>query len=282
MTYQPSSISSVQSAGVGLRIPHFDEIIEKPALTPWVEIMADNWLSDGGLTAQMLDRLQGVLPISVHGVGLSLGGMDPLDENYLQRISSLLQRSKAMAYSEHLSFSSFAGEHFPDLLPLPFTEESLIQLSGRINQTQDFLNQQILIENISAYVSFKEDEISEGTFIAELVHRTGCGVLLDVNNLYVNHKNLGRDPWQQIMKIPKNSIQEIHLAGFSECDNWLVDTHSTPVCDGVWQLYNKVLHRLGPIATLIEWDSDLPSFDILDGERKKAQNILQQYQLEPA
>ncbi len=264
-----------QSAGLGLRIPHFDALIDSAENIPWVEIMADNWLSDGGLSAQMLDHLKERLPISVHGVGLSLGSPDPLDLEYLKSIKSLLRRSNAVMYSEHISFSAIDGTFYPDLLPLPFTEEALVLLSSRIAQVQDFLGRQMLIENVSAYVDFAESEVSEGRFIAELVARTGCGVLLDINNLYVNQRNLGRNAWTQITQIPSESIHEIHLAGFSKSGDWLVDTHGSPVCDEVWQLYRQTLERIGPTPTLIEWDTELPSFEVLNAERIKAENILQ-------
>jgi uncharacterized protein (UPF0276 family) len=267
-------IDNIHSAGVGLRMPHIDEILNRREDFPWLELMADNWFCESGLTGYYLDAVSEKFPLSVHGVGLSLGSIDPLDLVYLEKVKSLLNRSSAIAYSEHLSFSSVAGKFIPDLLPLPYTEEALNHVAMRVNAIQDFLQRQLIIENISSYLSFEENTLRETEFLKYLVEKTGCGLLLDINNLYVNQVNLGRDAIKALDDIPFEAVKEIHLAGFEDKQAYLVDAHNNPVSDEVWSLYETCLQRSGPVATLIEWDNDLPALQVLVDEQQKAQKIL--------
>ncbi len=268
------SIESVQTAGIGLRMPHIDALLAAPDSVSWLELLADNWLSQGGITTYYLDMLAERFPLSLHGVGLSLGSVTPLADNYLRQIQSLLQRSQAMSYSEHLSFSQLDEAFLPDLLPLPYTEQALQHMSQRVQQVQDRLGQQLLIENVSSYVAFNADSMSEAAFLSALVDNTGCGLLLDVNNLYVNQNNLGRDARLAIQQLPLGSIQEVHLAGFERQADCLIDAHNNPVDEAVWSLYEHLLQLRGPVATLIEWDNDLPALEVLLAEQAKAQALL--------
>jgi uncharacterized protein (UPF0276 family) len=210
-------------------------------------------------------------PVSLHGVGLGLGSAAGIDAGHAARLKALVERVEPVFVSEHLSWGALPGRHFNDLLPLPFTREALELVSARVCGLQDLLGRRILVENVSAYVEPGAPEMSEGGFLAALAHRTGCGLLLDVNNLYVNQVNLGRDALAQIAALPPESVEEIHLAGHSSGAHGLVDTHSARVCGEVWRLYDAALERFGPVPTLIEWDADLPALEVLLDEAGRAQ-----------
>ncbi len=289
------TMKDVNSAGIGARVPHMSALLRDDGSLPtnlWLELLADNWLCDAGMTSYLLQQLAERFPLTLHGVGLSLGSITPLDEHYLKRVKSLINRSGAIAYSEHLSFSTVPGSHatnratqeqfIPDLLPLPFTEEALNHIAERILRVQDYLGETLLIENISAYVTYCETVLTEGCFLAELVKRTGCHLLLDVNNLYVNQVNLKRSALSVLDEIPLQAVQEIHLAGYETTADGLIDAHNNPVSEAVWELFAMVLNRTGPVATLIEWDNDLPAFDVLMTERYRAEALLQRCQSDAA
>ena len=270
-------IKDVESAGIGLRTPHLDPIFKQTQQIPWIELLADNWLYNGGLTSHYLDRITQTFKVAVHGVGLSLGSHTPISLNYLEKINTLLQRTQAIAYSEHLSFS-YAGDQFiPDLLPIPYNDKTLSHCVNRIQQVQDYLGRQILVENVSSYLQFREDTFSEMEFLKALSQVSGCGILLDINNLYVNEINLGRNAKKALQHISGSDIQQFHLGGFEDKGSYVIDAHNNPVNESVWNLYTYAVQTMGPIATLIEWDNDLPSFDILNNERIKAQSILDQF-----
>lgn len=268
-------ISAINTAGIGLRTPHFDELLDEGLINPppWLELLADNWLSSGGVTANILSRFVERYPLAVHGVGLSIGSVEPLDFDYLQRVKSLLSRSKAMSYSEHLSFSNTALGFVPDLLPLPYSEEALNHVIERVSQVQDFLGRRMLIENVSAYIA-TDDAMSEAEFTIELARRSGCGLLVDVNNYYVNQQNLGRDAATALAAIPVELIAEIHLGGYEAKADYLLDAHNHPVAEPVWQLYQSLLQRTGPVATLIEWDNDVPDLSVLMAQRERAATVI--------
>ncbi|MDH5246471.1 MAG: DUF692 domain-containing protein [Betaproteobacteria bacterium] len=261
-------------AGIGLRTQHHAVILTASPAPAWIEAHTENYFHDGGPAVRALERARGLYPLSLHGVGLGLGSADPLDRPHLERVRRAVQRFEPALVSEHACWGYAQGEHFNDLLPLPYTEEAVEHLAARVRQVQDVLGRQILIENLSAYVSFADAQLTEGAFLAAVVERSGCGLLLDVNNAYVNARNLGLDLDGFFDEVPAHAVQEIHLAGHSRrrlgTRELLIDDHGRAVCDEVWALYAQVLHRLGPVPTLIEWDTDVPDLAILLAEAARA------------
>ena len=266
-------------AGIGLRQPHYRQVLETLPVLGWIELHCENFF-DGGQPLAMLQTLAANYPLSLHGVGLGLGSAACPDPQHLASLQRLLAQVPAAAVSEHLSFNHDAGYRFAnDLLPIPYTRAMLAQVAANVTEVQDAIGRPLLLENLSSYLQFPGNEMSEAEFLAELVQRTGCGILLDVNNLYVNHINLGLDVDAFLDALPAAAIGEIHLAGHSERrfddgSRLLVDTHSRPVAPAVWQLYRAVIARIGPRPTLIEWDSDMPPLDTLQAEAATAQHIL--------
>ncbi|MEP3476324.1 MAG: DUF692 domain-containing protein [Hyphomicrobiales bacterium] len=273
-----SSLSAVKSAGLGFRMPHFADIMKRRDEVPWIELLLDNWLCEDGIVADRLERLINTFPITFHGVGLSIASSSPVDEDYLQQVKNLLDKSDALVYSEHLSFSRTGSQFIPDLLPFPFTSKTLEHVANKIDFVQSFLNRQMLIENVSAYIDFPNNDFSEEDFITDLVKRTGCGLLLDVNNMYVNQVNLGRDAEKALKHLPLDAVQEVHLGGHEAGEGFLIDAHNNKVCPEVWDIYQRTINLTGPVASLIEWDNDIPSFDVLLGEQQTAQKILDRAQ----
>ncbi len=268
-------------AGIGLRTEHHQVIQNTLPDIAWLEIHSENYFSDGGWHMYQLEHIRSHYPLSLHGVGLSLGSTDPLDLKHLRKLKKLIHLCEPGMVSDHLSWSSIGGHYFNDLLPLPYTEEALIYIATRIEQTQDFLGRQVLIENPSSYLDFTVSTIQESEFISEAARKTGCGILLDVNNIYVSAKNHGFEPREYINSIPVDLVREIHLAGFIqnhfEGGSILIDTHNQTVVDDVWELYQIALQRFGQQPTLIEWDTDLPALSTLLGEARKAQRMLESY-----
>ena len=262
------------AAGVGLRSPHIRKVrSERPAI-PWLEVHSENYFADGGPAVAALDDLRTDYPLSLHGVGMSLGSADPLDRAHLAKLARLAARVEPALVSEHLCWSGIGGRHFNDLLPLPYTEEALAHVVARVGEVQDALGRDILVENVSTYLAFAEATIPEWEFVAELARRSGCGVLLDVNNIHVNAVNHGFDPDRYLAAIPADKVAEIHLAGFDRSGDYLIDTHGAPVAPEVWALYARAIARFGPRPTLIEWDLDIPEFEVLAREAATAQAIL--------
>lgn len=267
------------SAGIGLRAPHYLDVLEMRPDIAWLEAHSENYFGDGGLSLYYLSKIRADYRISLHGVGLSLGSTDPLNMRHLEKLGRLVDRIEPCAVSEHLAWVSFDGRYFNDLLPLPYTEESLGYVTRRVQQTQEYLKRQILIENLSSYFEFGASTIPEWEFMVELAKRSGCGLLLDINNVFVAACNHDFDPLRYLHHIPAYLVGEIHLAGYTE--RWLddrvllIDTHNRPVSWEVWALYAGCIARLGPKPTLIEWDTDLPSLDSLVGEAHKAQHYLE-------
>lgn len=284
------AVNITASAGIGLRAPHIESILrqdqEPGQAIPWLELLVDNWLAAGGFSRHYLLALAERYPLTLHGVGLSLAGIEPLDLEYLAKIRTVMRETDALWYSEHLCFSQLGfsqlASHFShDLLPVPYTEALISHLSTRISQVQDFLGVPLLVENVSSYVTYKQSTLSEGAFINELVANTGCELLLDVNNFYVNQVNHGQDALTEIRLLPHKAIKEIHLAGYADKGRYLIDAHNTPVSDAVWDLYTETLQLTGTVATLIEWDNDIPPLDILLQERSKAQCYLDELNSTP-
>jgi len=263
------------SAGIGLRAPHVARVrAERPAIG-WLEVHSENYFVDGGPAIAALEAIRRDYPVSLHGVGLSLGSADALDAGHLARLRHLVSRIDPGAVSEHLCWSHVDGRHLNELLPLPFTEEALALVCERVDAVQSALRRALLVENVSAYVRFDDDAMSEWEFVAAVARRTGCKLLFDVNNVYVNAFNHGFDANAFLAAIPGDAVAEIHLAGFDESGSCLIDTHGARVAPPVWELYRAAIARFGPKPTLIEWDTDIPSLEVLLDEAALAQTILE-------
>lgn len=260
-------------AGLGLRIPHIEYVLKNKPDIPWFEVHICNFLR-GGLNQRLLKEVARHYPLSFHGVSLNLGGTDALDTDYLQRLKRMVDELNPMLISEHACFTALDGNHLHDLLPVPFTPAAITHFCDRIDQVQCFLGREILIENVSRYTTFKECVMSEADFLSEISHTTGCGILLDINNAYVNQQNLGESLDLFLAALPINNIAEIHLAGFSQQGTQLIDTHSSAVSEAVWNAYQQFTSRHPNIPCLIEWDNDLPDFLTLQQEQIKAQTII--------
>ena len=261
-------------AGIGLRAPHYGEVLKNLPKLGWVEVHSENFFG-GGSPLRTLLRVREHYPVSLHGVGMGLASNAPLDQAHLCALKRLCDVVQPAAVSEHLCWNASDGLVINDLLPFPYTLTALSNVARRVEQVQEKLGRQLLVENLSSYLSFTQSEMSDGEFLNELVGRTGCGILFDVENLYVNARNIGVDAEAFIRTIPATAVKEYHLAGFSVRDGCLVDTHDHPVFPEVWELYELVLRHIGPRPTLIEWDSNIPALEILTGEAKKAQQRLE-------
>lgn len=265
-------------AGIGLRAQHQAEILARRPAIHWLEAHSENYFGDGGAQVEELVELARRHPLSLHGVGLSLGSTDPLDEAHLARLARLVARVQPALVSEHVAWGAAGGRHANDLLPLPYTREALAHLAGRIREVQARLGRRLLVENVSSYVEFGCAEMSEPEFLAALVATADCGLLLDVNNVYVSATNHGFDARAFLDALPRDCVGEIHLAGHSVVERdghrLLVDTHSTHVCAALWSLYEHALARFGAVPTLVEWDMDLPPLDVLLAEAAEADRRL--------
>ncbi|MGF6920680.1 MNIO family bufferin maturase [Paraburkholderia sp. 40] len=260
--------------GIGLRAPHYRQILsERPAIG-WMEVHSENYFGDGGQPLHYLQRIRDAYPLSLHGVGLCLGTTDHLDRDHLRRLRVLVERFEPGLVSEHLSWGVVAGRFLNDLLPLPYTEEALAVLCEHVHEAQDYLGRQILVENVSSYIRFRHSTIPEHEFVTELAARTDCGILLDVNNVHVNAVNHGIDPLRYLEAMPVHAVKEIHLAGFDRVHDLLIDTHGQRVAEPVWRLYRRAAKRFGAVPTLIEWDTDIPELAVLLDEAGKASAIL--------
>lgn len=259
--------------GLGLRPKHYPQILSEWPTVDWFEAISENFMDSGGRPIHVLEQVRSRYPVALHGVALSIGSVDPLDLSYLKKLKTLVDRIDPFIVSDHLCWSGAHGNPLHDLLPLPFTEESLIHIVKRVDQVQEYLGRPILLENVSSYVTYKHSEMTEWEFITKIAKRSGCGILLDVNNVYVNAVNHQFSASEYIQSIPSDLIGQIHLAGHTDMGEFLFDTHSAPVIDPVWKLYEETLARHGQISTLIEWDENIPSFDRLQEERNLARKI---------
>jgi uncharacterized protein (UPF0276 family) len=271
-----STLTIPAVAGIGLRHPHIAEILEKRPAAGWLEIHAENYMSDSP-AARALETIRGHFDLSVHGVGLSLGSATGIDRTHLMRLKGVCDRFQPKLVSEHLAWCVSDGVYLNDLLPVPHDEEALRIIARNIDLTQSTLRRQILIENLSTYVDFSQSTMSEAEFLSELVRRTGCGLLLDVNNVYVSAHNIGFDATEWIAKLPGEAIGEIHVAGHSRNETpdgtVLIDDHGSRVTPDVWALYADAIRRFGRRPTLVEWDSGIPTLDVLLGEAVRADLI---------
>jgi len=266
------------AVGVGLRHSHMQAFLDERPATGFLEVHSENYFSDGGPRRRALDILRQAYPISLHGVGLSLGSAEGLSADHLARLASLAAEIEPALLSEHLSWSVAEGQYLNDLLPLPYTEESLAVVCANIARAQDAVKRQILLENPSSYLEFADSVIPEAEFLAEIVRRSGCGLLLDVNNIYVTARNHGLDASAYLAALLGEAVGEIHLAGHARRDvggeTLLIDDHGSAVADPVWTLYEETLTLIGPRPTLIEWDSNLPPLAVLLGEAEKARALI--------
>lgn len=277
MSHTRNSSASINGAGVGLRSAHYQTVLETLPDVPWFEALTDNYMGNGGLPLYYLEKIREHYPITFHGVGLSLGSLDPLDNQYIQKLKERIKRYQPSLVSDHLCWSSYDGIHGNDLFPMPYSQEALNHMVGRIQQVQDALGQRIVVENVSSYVTFQSDEMTEWEFLSEVVKRADCDLLCDVNNIYVSARNHQFDPMVYLKALPHDRIREIHLAGYEDEGTHLLDTHGEAVHPPVWDLYQKAIELIGPVATLIEWDNNIPAFETLHLEAKKAAQILEQF-----
>jgi uncharacterized protein (UPF0276 family) len=260
--------------GVGLRAPHCREFLEQRPRADWIEVHTENYFGAGGWDLHVLDTLRHDYPLSLHGVGLGIGSAtDDFFAAHLEHVAALAERFEPALISEHLCWGAIAGRHFNDLLPLPMTRAALDLVAQRVGRIQDRLGRQILLENVSTSLRFAADEMSETALLAELVRRTGCGVLLDVNNLYVNQCNHGEDALAALAEIPPGTPGEIHLAGHLVTEDAVIDHHGARVAPAVWELYAAAVQRFGAVSTLIEWDTDIPPLAVLLDEAQLAREV---------
>ncbi|MFZ6733805.1 DUF692 domain-containing protein [Undibacterium sp. Ji42W] len=276
----------LQGVGVGLRTQHYRDFLNAPAMADvvspasadWLEVHSENYFGDGGYDLHVLQTLRQDYPLSLHGVGMGLGSVLGYSDLHISRLQRLIERTEPTLVSEHLCWGAIAGRHLNDLLPLPLMQSALDLICQRVDELQSCLQRQVLIENVSTYLRFAKDDMSEAEFLAALVRRTGCGILLDINNLYVNQHNHGEDA-QQALRVmaglPIGAIGEIHLAGHLQTDICLVDDHGSQVADPVWELFKQATQMLpAGIPILIEWDTAIPDLSVLLGEAHKARQIL--------
>lgn len=266
-------------AGVGFKPEHFADILSEPQPIGFFEVHAENYMGAGGPPHAQLGKLRDDFALSIHGVGLSIGSMQPLDRDHLARLRTLCDRYQPESFSEHLAWSTHDSVFLNDLLPLPYTQETLDRVVEHVDQVQDALGRQMLLENPATYLLFDDSTIEETDFLAAIARRTGCGLLLDVNNVFVAATNHNLDPSDYIGRFPLGAVREIHLSGHSETMDdlgapLLIDSHDTPVKDPVWALYETVIGRIGPVASLVEWDNDVPAWSILRDEALAAQRML--------
>lgn len=268
--------------GLGLRTEHYETILSEKPNIDWLEILTENYLVPGGKPHYFLEKIRENYPMVMHGVSMSIGSMDPLDKDYLQQVKSLAQKIKPHWISDHLCWTGVQGKNTHDLLPLPYTEEAINHIVNRIKQVQDFLNQQILIENVSSYLTYQQSAMTEWEFLKEISERADCFILLDVNNIYVSSINHEFDPLNYITAIPKERIYQIHLAGHSNMGNYIIDTHDNDIIDPVWELYSATLHHCGSVSTMIERDDNIPPLTQLLDELNYARELADSVLLETA
>ncbi|QSI78968.1 DUF692 domain-containing protein [Niveibacterium microcysteis] len=259
--------------GLGLRVEHYRDFLETRPAVDWLEVISENYMVPGGKPLHYLDAIRRDYPMVMHGVSLSIGSTDPLDRDYLAALKALASRVDPAWISDHLCWTGVDHQNLHDLLPMPYTEAALRHLTERIDQVQDYLGRQILLENVSSYIAFANDEVAEWDFLSELAQRADCLLLLDVNNVYVSSVNHGFDPRRFIDRLPGDRVRQIHLAGHEDHGDYLIDTHDHPVCNAVWDLYAYAVERLGQVPTMIERDDNIPALPELLAELDQARAI---------
>jgi uncharacterized protein len=267
--------AALSGCGIGLRKEHFDAILSDRPAVSFFEAISENFLIAGGRPLQILDRVRRDYPVALHGVSMSLGSAEPVDPQYLRRLKALCDRVAPVVVSDHLCWTGLGGHNSHDLLPLPLTEEAVRVTAEKIRRVQDFLGRRILVENISSYIEHAASRLSEIDFLCAVVAEADCGILLDVNNLYVNARNHGLDPHRFLARIPPGRVGQMHLAGHEDHGDLVIDTHDHPVADAVWDLYAEAVRLVGPAPTLIEWDARIPQLEIVLAEARRAEEIQQ-------
>ncbi len=261
------------SFGLGLRTEHYQDFLEQPQPVEWLEVISENFMVDGGKPLAVLDRIRADYPMTMHGVSMSIGSINGLDQDYLEKLKALEQRIDPMWVSDHLCWTGVHGRNMHDLLPLPYTEEALQVIGRNVMHAQEVLQRPLVLENVSSYVEFNASEMTEWEFLSQVCQATGCYLLLDINNIYVSARNHGFSATDFIQAVPADRIMQFHLAGHQDNGDYLVDTHDHAVCDDVWDLYHQALLRFGPVPTMIEWDDRIPPLPELLSELDKARAI---------
>jgi uncharacterized protein (UPF0276 family) len=269
----PSQVQRPIQVGLGLRAAHYDELLKRAISADFAEATTENFLGRGGRARSVLERVRADMPVALHGVSLSIGGMDPLNDRYLAELGALAARIEALSVSDHLCFGTFGGHYAHDLWPLPYTEEALEHVVTRVQQVQDRLGRQLLLENVSSYVEYRASTLPEWEFLAEVATRADAGILLDVNNVFVSATNLGFSPEAYLDGLPQGRVQQLHLAGHSDGGGFLLDDHGSPVTASVWRLYERALARFGALPTIIEWDERVPALAELEAEAERARLV---------
>jgi uncharacterized protein len=260
--------------GLGARPQHYDDLLgEQRGCVSWLEMLTENYLVPGGRPLNFLERLRAEYPVVLHGVSLSIGSVDPLDEQYLRDVRALADRVEPAWISDHLCWTGIDGVNLHDLMPLPYTEESLRHVVSRVGEVQERLGRRFVLENVSSYVSYRQSEMTEWEFLCEVAERADCLILLDVNNVYVSSVNHEFDPLAYLCGIPVERVQQFHLAGHRRQGRCLVDTHDQPICEEVWQLYRAAVERFGALSTMIERDDNIPGIEVLLAELERARSI---------
>ena len=264
----------IQGAGMGLRSPHLSHVLENKPQVPWFEVMADNYLNQGEIPHRALEKIRTHYPLTFHCLGMNLGSTEVLNDSYFKRLSELIERYQPQWISDHLCWVGANGLQSHDLLPLPYTADAVSHAASRIQQAQEKLGRRMLIENLSGYLRFNQSEMTEWEFVKAVVEKADCHLLLDINNIYVNSENLRFDPYLYIDAMPVDRVKEMHLAGHLRTEGILVDNHGSAVCDEVWDLYRYAAQRFPQVPTLMEWDLNIPAFEVVWAEAQKAQTVL--------
>ena len=262
------------SVGIGLRIPHYQHIFEKKPVVDWFEIISENFMVDGGRPLHVLDQILERYKVVQHGVSMYFGSAEPLNREHLRRLKTLIKRTKTPWLTDHLCWGSVDGRYSHDLLPMPYTFEAAKKTAQKIREARDFLEVPICVENVSSYAEFHVSEMTEWEFLTEVVEDADCGILLDVNNIYVSSRNHSFNPLDYLNNVPHERVAQIHIAGHSKFEKYILDTHDHAPIDPVWKLYGKAIELIGPTATLLEWDDLIPSFDDVHNEALKAKKYL--------
>ena len=260
--------------GIGLRVPHYSHILTKKPVVDWFEIISENYMVDGGRPLHVLDQILEQYRVVQHGVSMYFGSSEPFDREHLRRLKALVKRTKTPWLTDHLCWGSVDGRYTHDLLPMPYTFEAARQTAQKVREVRDFLEVPIAVENVSSYAEFHVSQMTEWEFLTEVVEAADCGILLDVNNVYVSSRNHNFNPHEYVAAIPAERVAQIHIAGHSKFEKYILDTHDHPVIDPVWKLYADAIERAGPTATLLEWDDKIPSFDEVHKEALKANQFL--------
>jgi len=260
--------------GIGLRVPHYKHILAKKPVVDWFEIISENYMCDGGRPLQVLDSILEQYKVVQHGVSMYFGSTDRLNREHLKRLKALVKRTKTPFLSDHLCWGSVDGTYTHDLLPMPYTFAAAKLTAQHVREARDFLEVPICVENVSSYAEFHESELTEWEFLREVVERADCGILLDVNNIYVSSRNHNFDPFEYLKSVPHDRVGQIHIAGHSKFEKYVLDTHDHPVIDPVWKLYAHAIRLCGPTNTLLEWDAHIPSFDEVHDEALKAEKFI--------